>query len=104
MNWEDDENQTSVVSRRILITKSEFNGVTLGSLRLHSAYKLNATHVNRAGVDLLASPDLRLQMGDRMMVVGDINDIERLANKLGNSMKRLNELTSSQFSWAYCSV
>ena len=43
MNWEDDENQTSVVSRRILITKSEFNGVTLGSLRLHSAYKLNAT-------------------------------------------------------------
>lgn len=91
MNWEDDENQTSVVSRRILITKSEFNGVTLGSLRLHSAYKLNATRVNRAGVDLLASPDLRLQMGDRIVVVGDINDIERLANKLGNSMKRLNE-------------
>ena len=80
-----------MVSRRILITKSEFNGVTLGSLRLHSAYKLNATRVNRAGVDLLASPDLRLQMGDRIVVVGDINDIERLANKLGNSMKRLNE-------------
>jgi len=91
MNWEDDEHQASVVSRRILITKSEFNGVTLGSLRLHSAYKLNATRVNRAGVDLLASPDLRLQMGDRIVVVGEINDIERLANKLGNSMKRLNE-------------
>lgn len=89
MDWE--TTQTPVVSRRILITKSEYNGVSLGSLRLHNGYRLNCTRVNRAGVDLLASPGLRLQMGDRITVVGDLNDIERLANRLGNSMKRLNQ-------------
>ena len=90
MDWEA-ATPSRVVSRRIVITKSEYNGVALGSLRLHTAYQLNATRVNRAGVDLLASPSLRLQMGDRITVVGDINDIDRLAEKLGNSMKRLNE-------------
>ncbi len=81
----------NVVSRRILITRSEYNGVSLGSLRLHKGYNLNCTRVNRAGVDLLASPGLRLQMGDRITVVGELNDIDRLASKLGNSMKRLNQ-------------
>lgn len=90
VNWEE-VTPSRVVSRRILITKSKYNGVALGALRLHTAYQLNATRVNRAGVDLLASPDLRLQMGDRITVVGDLNDIDRLANRLGNSMKRLNE-------------
>lgn len=80
-----------VVSRRILVTKTEYNGVKLGSLRLRSAYKLNVTRINRAGVDLLANPSLRLQMGDRLTVVGKLDDINNLANKLGNSMKRLNE-------------
>ena len=89
MDWEDIP--TPVISRRILITKSEFNGTTLGSLRLHNGYRLNATRVNRAGVDLLAAPGLRLQMGDRITVVGDPDDIDRLAQKLGNSMKRLNQ-------------
>lgn len=81
----------NVVSRRILITRSEYNGVALGTLRLHKGYNVNCTRVNRAGVDLLASPGLRIQMGDRITVVGDINDINRLAEKLGNSMKRLNQ-------------
>lgn len=80
-----------VVSRRILVTRTEYNGVKLGSLRLHSAYQLNVTRVNRAGVDLVASPNLRLQMGDRLTVVGKLDDIQNLAQKLGNSMKRLNE-------------
>lgn len=80
-----------VVSRRILVTKTEYNGVKLGSLRLRSAYRLNVTRVNRAGVDLLASPGLRLQMGDRLTVVGKLEDINNLAGRLGNSMKRLNE-------------
>lgn len=80
-----------VVSRRILVTRTEYNGVKLGSLHLHSAYQLNVTRVNRAGVDLLASPGLRLQMGDRITVVGKLDDIHNLARKLGNSMKRLNE-------------
>lgn len=80
-----------VFSRRIVVTKSEYNGVALGSLRLHNGYQLNATRVNRAGVDLLAAPNLRLQMGDRITVVGNLEDIDRLADKLGNSMKRLNQ-------------
>ena len=82
---------SNVVSRRIIMTRSEYNGVALGALRLHKGYNLNCTRVNRAGVELLASPGLRLQMGDRLTVVGDINDIDRLASKLGNSMKRLNQ-------------
>ena len=89
MDWT--STQTPVYSRRILITKSEYNGRSLGSLRLHNGYRLNATRVNRAGVDLLATPNLRLQMGDRITVVGDLDDIERLAARLGNSMKRLNQ-------------
>lgn len=89
MDWE--AVPAPIFSRRILITKSEFNGVALGSLRLHNGYKLNATRVNRAGVDLLASPNLRLQMGDRLTVVGNLEDIDRLADRLGNSMKRLNQ-------------
>lgn len=80
-----------VVSRRILVTKTEYNGTKLGSMRLHSAYNLNVTRVNRAGVDLVAGPNLRLQMGDRLTVVGKLDDINNLANRLGNSMKRLNE-------------
>lgn len=90
MDWED-ATPSSLVSRRILITKGNFNGVKLGSLRLHKGYKLNCTRVNRAGVDLIASPSLRLQLGDRITVVGQLEDIERLASKMGNSMKRLNQ-------------
>ncbi len=89
MDW--NATPSPVVSRRILVTKGEYNGVEIGSLRLRMGYKLNATRVNRAGVDLLASPNLRLQIGDRMTVVGAEEDINRLATKLGNSMKRLNE-------------
>ena len=93
LDWEAGEtnNAAEVVSRRILVTKSEYNGVALGSLRLHNGYHLNATRVNRAGVDLLATSNLRLQMGDRVTVVGELDDINRLAEKMGNSMKRLNQ-------------
>lgn len=90
LDWEE-VTPTQVVSRRILLTKSQYNGVALGSLRLHQGYQLNCTRVNRAGVDLLATAGLRLQMGDRITVVGQLADIDRLADKLGNSMKRLNQ-------------
>jgi len=89
MDWE--STPMPVYSRRILVTKSEYNGVAIGSLRLHNGYRLNATRVNRAGVDLLATPNLRLQIGDRITVVGNLEDIDRLADRLGNSMKRLNQ-------------
>lgn len=89
MDWE--HAQSTVLSRRIVVTQNKYNGVSLAQLRLHDGYSLNCTRVNRAGVDLLASPSLRLQVGDRLVVVGDPNDIERLATRLGNSMKRLNQ-------------
>ncbi len=89
MDWE--ATPSPVVSRRILVTNSHYNGVSIGSLRLRAGYNLNATRVNRAGVDLLASPGLRLQVGDRITVVGQEADTRRLGEKLGNSMKRLNE-------------
>ncbi len=88
-DWNMDEGP--VVSRRILITKSEFSGKKIGQLRLPQGYKLNATRVNRAGVDLLASANLSLQVGDRVTVVGKLDDINRLAARMGNSMRRLNE-------------
>ena len=88
MEWDDVKNH--VYSRRIVVTQTKYNGTPLGALRLHTAYQLNCTRVNRSGVDLLASPGLRLQVGDRLVVVGDLNDIERLSTRLGNSMKRLN--------------
>lgn len=82
---------TQVVSRRIVVTNPDFSGRKIGSMRLPFGYGLNATRVNRAGLDLLASPNLSLQVGDRLTVVGNIEDINRLAEKLGNSMRRLNE-------------
>ena len=87
--WEMDKGP--IVSRRIVFTKTEYNGAKLGSLHMRTAYGLNVTRINRAGVDLLASPNIRLQMGDRITVVGKLDDINSVAAKLGNSMKRLNE-------------
>lgn len=89
MDWE--TSPRPVYSRRIMVTNSHYNGVALGALRLHNGYELNCTRVNRAGVDLLATPSLRLQIGDRITVVGNLEDIDRLAARLGNSMKRLNQ-------------
>ena len=88
MDWENDES-SPVVARRIVITNGQYTGRKLGSLRLHMGYQLNATRVNRAGMELIASPNLSLQVGDRLTVVGKEEDIARLAEKMGNSMKRL---------------
>ena len=87
MDWKGDPDP--VTARRIVVTKSELSGRKLGSLRLRMGYKLNVTRVHRAGLDLLASPNLALQVGDRLTVVGNINDINRLADKMGNSVKTL---------------
>ncbi len=89
MKWPMDKGP--IVSRRIVVTQPNYNGIKLGAMHLHETYELNVTRVNRAGMDLLASPNLRLQIGDRVTVVGKLDDIEHLASKLGNSMKRLNE-------------
>lgn len=78
-----------MVSRRILVTQPNINGKTLGELHFSSMYGVNVTRVNRSGMDLFAARNLRLQVGDRVMVVGPQDAIERVANLLGNQLKRL---------------
>ena len=87
VNWK--KQDTPMVSRRILITQSKMNGKRLGQLHFSSIYGVNVTRVNRSGMDIFASPDLTLQVGDRVMVVGPQDAVERVANLMGNSMKRL---------------
>jgi len=78
-----------MVSRRILVTQSKMNGKRLGQLHFSSIYGVNVTRVNRSGMDIFASNDLALQVGDRVMVVGPQDAVDRVANLMGNSMKRL---------------
>lgn len=78
-----------MVSRRILVTQPNINGKTLGELHFSSMSGVNVTRVNRSGMDLFAARQLRLQVGDRVMVVGPQDAIERVANLLGNQLRRL---------------
>ena len=81
---------SQLISRRIAVTRNRVNGVKLGSLRLRNLYGINITRVNRAGIDLLASPDLRLQIGDRLTIVGEANSVNTVGKNLGDEIKRLN--------------
>lgn len=78
-----------MVSKRILVTRSAINGKTLGQMHYSSAYGVNVTRVTRQGMDLFASPSLSLQVGDRIMVVGPEDAVNRVAAVMGNSIKRL---------------
>ena len=88
-DWQLETEPKGIVSKRIVITQSELNGRKIGSIRLHEGYKVNVTRVYRAGVELLASPNLSLQLGDRLTVVGREEDVDRLGKRMGNSYKRL---------------
>lgn len=87
VDWE--KQDTPMVSRRILVTQSNMNGKTLGEMHFSSMYGVNVTRVNRSGMDLFANRNLTLQVGDRVMVVGPQDAVERVAAKMGNSLKRL---------------
>lgn len=78
-----------MVSKRILVTRSSINGKTLGQMHFSSAYGVNVTRVTRQGMDLFAVPSLSLQVGDRIMVVGPEDAVNRVAAVMGNSIKRL---------------
>lgn len=78
-----------MVSKRILVTRSSINGKTLGQMHFSSAYGVNVTRVTRQGMDLFAIPILSLQVGDRIMVVGPEDAVNRVAAVIGNSIKRL---------------
>ena len=80
-----------LISEQIIISNPKINGKTIGQLKLRSNFGVNVTRVNRAGFDLVASPNLNLQMGDRLTVVGAESAIINIEKFLGNSLKQLNE-------------
>lgn len=88
MAWEEFGNE--LITRRILVTKPGINGKTIAQMQIRSNLGTNITRVNRAGVDLIATPDLKLQLGDRVTVVGTELAISHTEKVLGNQMKRLN--------------
>ena len=88
MAWEEFGNK--LITRRILITKPGINGKSISQMQIRSNLGTNITRVNRAGVDLIATPDLKLQLGDRVTVVGTELAISHTEKVLGNQMKRLN--------------
>ncbi len=88
IEWEQLNKQ--LVSRRILITKPELNGKTLSQLKIRNNFGASITRINRSGVDLVATPQLQLQMGDRVTIVGTELAVAHAEKVLGNSMKRLN--------------
>ena len=81
--------QAPIVSKRILVTKPEVNGKTFGNMHFSSIYGVNVTRITRQGMDLFADRSLRIQIGDRLMVVGPEDCVNRAARVLGNSIKRL---------------
>ncbi len=87
IDWNAIDNQ--LISRKILVSKPGINGTKLGDLRLRNSFGINITRVNRAGIDLLPSRSLRLQLGDRLTIVGEARSIENAAQILGNEAKQL---------------
>jgi putative transport protein len=80
-----------LISRRLLVTNREVFGRRLGSLNLRAKYNINITRLYRSGIELVASAELRLQMGDKLTVVGDEGSLDKVIKELGNSIKRLDE-------------
>lgn len=86
-DWETPDH--TLVSRRAVVTKPEVNGKKIGSLHIRSLYKVTITRINRNGIDLIAAKDLILQAGDRVTLVGEQSNVEKVSSLLGNQMKRL---------------
>lgn len=89
IDW--NEVDRKLISSKIIVTKSALNGKTLGSLRLRNLYGVNVSRVIRSGMPLLASPDLRLQLGDRIIIVGEKEAIDKITPIIGNRMKVLDQ-------------
>lgn len=90
VEWEREDK--NLISRRILITKPELNGKSLSQLKIRNNFGACITRINRSGVDLVATPHLQLQMGDRVTIVGSELAVSHAEKVLGNSLKRLNHL------------
>ncbi len=87
--WEEKEKDVHLVNKHIVITKPKINGKRIGDLKVRAAYQITITRIRRAGIELLATPDLILQMGDRLTVVGEQEAVEKVSRVFGNSSKKL---------------
>ena len=87
VDWQ--QQDQPMVSKRILVTNPKINGKSFGQMHFSSVHGVNVTRVTRHGMDIFASPSLPLQVGDRIMVVGPEDAVDRVAAKMGNSIKRL---------------
>lgn len=92
----DQQKGNELVSERLVVTNTKLNGRRLGDLKLRSSFDITITRVKRAGVDMVASPMLLLQLGDRVTVVGEKKNVEKVKSLIGDSVKRLDhpQLTS----------
>jgi putative transport protein len=81
--------QAHLVSRHLVVTKSELNGKRIGELNIRATYHVSITRIRRAGIELLATRDLRLQLGDRITVVVEERAVDKIESLFGNSTKRL---------------
>ena len=87
--WDEKEKNMHLISRHIVVTKSKMNGRRIGDLKVRAAYQITITRIRRAGIELLATPDLILQLGDRLTVVGEQEAVDKVAQVFGNSTKKL---------------
>ena len=89
IDW--DKQDTPMVSKKVLVTRDKINGKSLGNLHPSSMYGVNVTRLYRSGIELFAHPGVKLQVGDRLTVVGPEDAVDRFANKLGNQKNRLDK-------------
>ena len=90
VEWQTSDEEQLMISRRIIVTNPKMNGKTLGKMHFRSVYGVNVTRITRQGMDLFASRNHHFQVGDRIMVVGREDNVNRMAELMGNSEKRLN--------------
>ena len=89
IKWEEKEKNVHLVNQHIVITKPKLNGKKICDLKVREAFNITITRVRRAGIELLATPDLILQLGDRLTVVGEKDAVARMAAVVGNNAKKL---------------
>lgn len=89
MAWEEEDSNQPMISRRIVVTNSSMNGKTLGKMHFSSVYGVTVTRISRQGLDVFASHNYRFQVGDKILVVGPKDNVSRIAEMMGNSVKRL---------------
>ena len=89
IRWEEKEKNVHLVNQHIVITKPKINGKKICDLKVREAFNITITRVRRAGIELLATPDLILQLGDRMTVVGEKEAVNKIAEAFGNNTKKL---------------